>query len=829
MLVRLREQWPLLLCGPILRRVEPRSVSVFVALKHARKVKLSLYLNNPDPAGDPRDLPIGATETDTVALGKFLHVAVVTIKLPSPEVPLEPATLYAYDVSFTRALGAPSDDSPATTDLSQLKLLEGDHALGYVKDKLPSFCLPPGLNDLRIMHSSCRKPHATGVDALSALDKIIEDARTNALLRPHQLLLTGDQIYADDVSLSLLGALTATGALLLDWEEKLPGVKSPSVEGPSVAADRKANDPVLDPGKRHLIVNPQAGYSSGEAPGHLMFLSEFYAMYLFAWSDVLWPRDGAGKITLPVQSEVIKPDRWPLQPKSWPPDSLEHQQASHEAKAYTKALKAAQKHHDEGRTFALNYAANLPLVRRALANVPTYMIFDDHEVTDDWYLHKDWYDRVRIKPLGIRLMRNALTAYAVFQDWGNQPNSYDSGVGASVLTAAKSWTTGSFDPTGRLESLLDVTGPPGKVGSRCVWDYEIPGAEHKVIVLDTRTWRQYPLAPAGNKQTRPAALIDMSLSDDVLKRQLDDRKPQITVEPMTTIVISPAPVQGYPFVEQDLQPIGVALAGEETLDNEPWLANTAAYQILLKRLARFGRVVILSGDVHYAFSSHTAYFDERSSNPSDHVAARLVQFCSSASKNEGTITLPPHLKDVLLGESEAEGWMGFSEPPPVEKSAVMFQMVNLAAPLRKYQILRALDETPSVLPSNGWGPIKPTTAMPKWRYRIIYLHDERPDKDRLPDTISSGIDVSGRPLKTEVKWARRQLYSLLQGGLGREAVGANNIGELKFEWDEPDVGDRWITQYLWWRPWGEEIGLSTLTIHKAPLNEPSTNERPEFE
>ena len=26
--------------------------------------------------------------------------------------------------------------------------------------------------------------------------------------------------------------------------------------------------------------------------------------------------------------------------------------------------------------------------RRSLANIPTYMIFDDHEVTDDWNLNR---------------------------------------------------------------------------------------------------------------------------------------------------------------------------------------------------------------------------------------------------------------------------------------------------------------------------------------------------------------------------------------------------------------------------------------------------------
>ena len=36
------------------------------------------------------------------------------------------------------------------------------------------------------------------------------------------------------------------------------------------------------------------------------------------------------------------------------------------------------------------FRKNLPKVQRALANVPTYMILDDHDVTDDYFLNPVW-------------------------------------------------------------------------------------------------------------------------------------------------------------------------------------------------------------------------------------------------------------------------------------------------------------------------------------------------------------------------------------------------------------------------------------------------------
>ena len=52
------------------------------------------------------------------------------------------------------------------------------------------------------------------------------------------------------------------------------------------------------------------------------------------------------------------------------------------------------------------------------------MIFDDHEITDDWYLNRTWIQRVLSAPLGRAVIRNALTSYVIFQDLGNDPLKY---------------------------------------------------------------------------------------------------------------------------------------------------------------------------------------------------------------------------------------------------------------------------------------------------------------------------------------------------------------------------------------------------------------------
>src|SRR5690606_17818565 len=46
------------------------------------------------------------------------------------------------------------------------------------------------------------------------------------------------------------------------------------------------------------------------------------------------------------------------------------------------------------------FMSKLPAVSRVLANVPVYMIMDDHEVTDDWFITRRWNNQVLSKPFG---------------------------------------------------------------------------------------------------------------------------------------------------------------------------------------------------------------------------------------------------------------------------------------------------------------------------------------------------------------------------------------------------------------------------------------------
>ena len=103
---------PLILAGPILRRVDPTLAAVWVALSSAAEVRLKVWegqftarkADEPATAGSPF---VQSDSTPTVRLGEGLHLTCVTAKIP-PESgkSFRPDTTYCYNLEIK--VGSPS-------------------------------------------------------------------------------------------------------------------------------------------------------------------------------------------------------------------------------------------------------------------------------------------------------------------------------------------------------------------------------------------------------------------------------------------------------------------------------------------------------------------------------------------------------------------------------------------------------------------------------------------------------------------------------------------------------------------------------------------------
>ena len=264
---------------------------------------------------------------------------------------------------------------------------------------------------------------------------------------------------------------------------------------------------------------------------------------------------------------------------------------------------------------------SLPRVRRALANVPTYMIFDDHDVTDDWNLGRAWRDRVFTAPLGRRIIMSALVAYAVFQDWGNDPKRYHEaqGVYRDLLDQAFEYqprkdVNPPAPQDAALEKFEEYFGfnqpDPETPAPKVKWHFTVDGPRHRVVALDTRTRRSF----------RSRHLPPGLLSPKALKEQLPDPSEQpLPAGVDVLIVISQTPTVLPSLAARVIIPMKARinefnnheqwrrLTGLEP-DNEIWPGDDVAFEAYLRRLSEYKRVVVLSGEVHYGASGELTYW-----------------------------------------------------------------------------------------------------------------------------------------------------------------------------------------------------------------------------
>ena len=573
---------PLLLSGPVLRRVEPGLVSVWVALSKACSVQLSLF-DSMAKAGDTPKISRDADKVDTIAIGDKLHLAVAVIKLVGVDA-LKPGQLYSYDVALTekatnqkhdlKSLGLLKDDLLSTTPVEKRKL-----ALGYAENQLPSFALSPDkITDLRIIHGSCRIQTAGLTDGLAWADDLIKEKLSDPNQRIHQLLLAGDQIYADDVDLMVLPQMIALGQDLLANREFLAINESDGLRAKFTTADGN-NFPA---GMRQNLTVSEARFTTVDNHSHLMAFGEFAAMYLLAWNNELWQpaalkdlddtlaafqtqykarapdtvlplfrvRDDKNQpriadallrrftdlffrdLTADELKQAVKarddfetPARSPIDTATLEAGKLPAADSPVRAsfpKIYTFAdgLTAAELPKfksfvaqlqgdlggryktvvDRRRSNAERAIKNQHMVRRALANVPTYMMWDDHEVTDDWNLNPMWRDRAMTNPLGRAIVRNGMLSFALFQHWGNDPERYTQGKPKRLLELATqlyaSTSTAATQQTANdeIELLLGLnrrTIDPARFDDQLSWHFSVPGTRHDVVALDNRTQRNW--------------------------------------------------------------------------------------------------------------------------------------------------------------------------------------------------------------------------------------------------------------------------------------------------------------------------------------------------
>lgn len=549
-------QLPPVIAGPILRHAAPDTVSLWLVTADRQDFNVRIS------AGQTLlvDRPVDSSEHVRLRIGIRAWLNLLT---------LVPGTLLPVDTRIDYDLGLTGDNNDRL-------LWIRDWAPHLCPESRPSpgFTLKPKLD--RILHGSCRRPHHPATDGLVRVDEELQRAGTLAET-PSLLLMTGDQIYADDVAGPMLHAIQCVIHQLGLYQEALEGASlEHSRELTSVGNAYYHRDALLpksefneDLTERFFGGVRKPVFTTANAGNHLISFAEVMAMYLLVWSPGPW--------ALVTRAEPVED-----------PGELAR---------YRREQVAID-----------SFRESLPRAARALANVPVYMIFDDHDVTDDWNLSALWEATAYEHPFSRRIIGNALLGYLLCQGWGNQPDNF-----AGLIAQCR--------------ELLPDTGEPAELDKACQdelidrlfhfqqWHYTLPTSP-RLVVLDTRTHRWRSEVRRGH----PSGLMDWEA--------LTDFQQEIMGED-AVVVVSPAPMFGVKLIEL-IQRVFTFFGKPLLVDAENWMAHRGAASVLLNifghpRTPR--HFVILSGDVHYSFA-YDVHLRHKSRGP------RIWQITSSGIKNE---------------------------------------------------------------------------------------------------------------------------------------------------------------------------------------------------
>lgn len=571
----------LVLCGPIVRRTTSKAVYIWMATDSDASLSGAIRVRG---ANDVISIDGGSKK---VQLGQNLYVHLVCMRPQSGKPPFPEDTILHYDIFSI------------LPDGKQQSLLEGDPDIRYPGEPYPGFVIPKQLD--RLLHGSCRKPHAGAVkkawgniDQLSVGDDLLAKSFQNPGERASTLLMTGDQIYADDVSGPMLDHLIRLGHEITGWDEMMPRRRPPAWHGYKTGDDHKRAADMRLYGRRAELSKEFTGITSGKSRNHLMTFGEYAAMYLTVWG-------GPGAKTNLADWDAVK----------------DRMSSSVSSRTYKKERELTEA-----------FCKTLSKVRRLLANISVYMIFDDHDVSDDWNITPSWEQQVQESPRARRVVSNALAAYWAFQGWGNNPAQFDQ---RFINTLSEHLLNQSYadDKAHAFDALLWQK----KVDR---WAYVAPTSP-AIVVLDTRTCRL-----PGKRASSPVGLMNQPALN-WLKTELEQ---VLTAAGEHVCLVSATPVFGLQVVE-NLQRIAYVISGNAAaVDLESWNEGFDALQATITSIANApASISILSGDVHYSFM-RKGKFKIDSDN---HI--RVFQMTSSPLHNQAPNLQFSH-RDVLIQHGE---------------------------------------------------------------------------------------------------------------------------------------------------------------------------------
>ena len=247
-------------------------------------------------------------------------------------------------------------------------------------------------------------------------------------------------------------------------------------------------------------------------------------------------------------------------------------------------------------------------IRWLLATVPSSMIFDDHDVIDDWNTSASWRADMARKPWWHERIVAALSSYWVYQHLGNlSPDEL-------ALDDLYQRVRGQGDAHLLLRGFAERADAEADGAPPTRWSYRRDFGRTRVLVIDSRAGRVLTDADRAMVGDDEFAWMEAQLADADFDH----------------LVIATSVPWLLPRALHDLEACDEALAGNvrgraigwiaerlrRAVDLEHWAAFRASFDRLAQLIADVGSgidrpapasITVLSGDVHHAYASEATF------------------------------------------------------------------------------------------------------------------------------------------------------------------------------------------------------------------------------
>jgi phosphodiesterase/alkaline phosphatase D-like protein len=284
-------------------------------------------------------------------------------------------------------------------------------------------------------------------------------------------------------------------------------------------------------------------------------------------------------------------------------------------------------------SYVWNTTAN---VRQALACIPTYMICDDHEITDGWNGTPTW--RAQMLQSGReQMLIDGTVAYWVYQGWGNLDQQEATHPLLQIMKEAEQ------SGEDALEVLRTCVQQAIFGDTDLHWHYTIPTTP-PIFVTSTRINRTCTLTPDTDERYAPTHIMSTQQMAE-LRSWLQEQQTGVS------LLVSSVPVLLPPFIGLTEYLTGVRLWTDtigplcwlgrqlarlqssvaDRASFEHWPVYTTSWHELVESVAQQnGDVVVLAGDVHFSYAAEGRLV---SSHRSHTHLSRLYQLVSTPIEN----------------------------------------------------------------------------------------------------------------------------------------------------------------------------------------------------